>query len=94
LAVSCLQPPCFVGVTNVGCRYLPRQPRTIRSRSAETVALKRAFFFWYSRAVVSLQSSTRVESGAVTVEWWRCWRSLAEPVCDVVNRAGVRLLIA
>jgi hypothetical protein len=29
-------------VRSVECRYLPRQPRTIRSRSAETLALKRA----------------------------------------------------
>jgi hypothetical protein len=35
---------------NVGCRYLPRQPRTIRSRSAETVALKRAIFFLSGQA--------------------------------------------
>jgi hypothetical protein len=36
--------------------------------SAETVALKMGFFFLYSQAVVSHQSSTRVESAAVTGE--------------------------
>jgi hypothetical protein len=34
----------------VECQYLPRQPRTIRSRSADTVALKRAIFFLSGRA--------------------------------------------
>jgi hypothetical protein len=27
LVVNCLKPPCFVGVSNVGCRCSKRQPR-------------------------------------------------------------------
>jgi hypothetical protein len=35
LVVSCLQPSCFFGVTNIGCRYSLRQPRTISWQAGE-----------------------------------------------------------